>query len=201
MYINRLWEFCSSFCDNWWTWFPLKTVLQWQIGNCGETFMCRLHHSINIFTWEKQRERTILLYRLTALFKMKISLTYFQALDIAHKKQSIGCFGPNAIYSYDTHNSSLGLNILWSREWATRLGKILDVPHKQPCNSNAHFWNHLYIALMTLKPSKLDLLLRISHFLNLRASGRHYSLFITSKRFIEQANYGTSTNMSLDVRQ
>ena len=35
------------------------------------------------------------------------------------------------------YNSSLGLNILWSREWATSLGKILDVPQKQPCNINA----------------------------------------------------------------
>ena len=28
-----------------------------------------------------------------------------------------------------------------------KLGKIIDIPQKQPSNSNAHFWNHLYIAL------------------------------------------------------
>ena len=37
---------------------------------------------------------------------------------------------------------------------------------------------------------KLHLLFRVSHFLDVRAGGRHYSLFVTSKRLMHQANLG-----------
>ena len=51
------------------------------------------------------------------------------------------------------------------------------------CCSFANFTYYAYI-----KPGKLDLLFRISHFPNLRVGGISYSLFVTSTCYIHSAN-------------
>lgn len=78
------------------------------------------------------------MYRLTALFKMKISV-YFQALDITYKKQSTGCLGPKAVYSYDTRLVS-GFKHFVKPRMRNKLGKkSLTFLRNSPATAIAHF--------------------------------------------------------------